>query len=412
MELTPKVIAPLTSGLHKYYKPFVAPEGSFIDLQDVYVRRGVVNKRPGFSTIGRTVALNTTASGFSGFSTANPMVVNWTAHPFHNGQRLWLEGLTGGRFPLLNNSWYEVSGATTNSFQLVGTQPGAGVVQTIDSTMFGTYTSGAMFYGSIVGLMTLTNPTSPDVLLAFDQVYGYVFDPTAGTFTAINNGSSTSDPYPFTGANWEYFQWYNYYSYLWLTNWHDYIAYYDGTYLNSFTPQFSATSTDKVNAARIVVSFKGRLLLFNTIEGAGNSPQVNRVRWSWGGSPTDSNAFRADLNNGAGYADADTDEDIVAVEFNRDQLIVFFEYSTWNLRYQGNDLLPFIWERVNIQYGAQSTNGVVALDEYICAAGERGLVGATSVGVQRIDLPIPDQPFEIDSSLVAADNSPPSDWQY
>ena len=42
-----------------------------------------------------------------------------------------------------------------------------------------------------------------------------------------------------------------------------------------------------------------------------------------------------------------TDEQIISCEFIKDRLIVFFERSTWELAYTGNEVLPFIWQKIN-----------------------------------------------------------------
>ncbi len=48
---------------------------------------------------------------------------------------------------------------------------------------------------------------------------------------------------------------------------------------------------------------------------------------------------------GGGFIDAATDEEIVSAEFIKDRLIVYFERSTWELAYTGNQVYPFTWQK-------------------------------------------------------------------
>ncbi len=66
---------------------------------------------------------------------ANPVVVTSTAHPFFDGDIIYISGVGG--MTELNGNYYKVSAATTNTFAL---QTVAGV--NVDGTGYGTYTSG------------------------------------------------------------------------------------------------------------------------------------------------------------------------------------------------------------------------------------------------------------------------------
>ena len=55
------------------------------------------------------------------------------------------------------------------------------------------------------------------------------------------------------------------------------------------------------------------------------------------------------IADGGGYIDASTEEQIVSAEFIKDRLIVYFERSTWELAYTGNEVLPFVWQKINTE---------------------------------------------------------------
>ena len=148
-----------------------------------------------------------------------------------------------------------------------------------------------------------------------------------------------------------------------------------------------------INTALIIVPFKNRLLLFNTVE-AGIS-YTNRCRYSQIGSPLDTAAWFQDVPGRGSAVDATTTEAIVTVEFIKDRLIVFFERSTWELVYQGNQAYPFAWQQINTELGAESTFSIVPFDKIALGVGNVGIHACNGSNVERIDEKIPDTVFSI-----------------
>lgn len=176
-------------------------------------------------------------------------------------------------------------------------------------------------------------------------------------------------------------------------------------------------SSAYVVTARIIIPFRNRLVLLNTVEstnvgdvwGAGvNSWYPQRARYSFNGSPLARNAWyepgqsdndgmgAASIAAGAGFIDAPTDEQIITAEFIKDRLIVYFERSTWELAYTGNEQLPFIWNRLNTELGSQSTFSTVPFDKEVLTIGNTGIHACNGSNVQRIDQIIPDEVFDFD----------------
>lgn len=108
--------------------------------------------------------------------------------------------------------------------------------------------------------------------------------------------------------------------------------------------------------------------------------------------------WRDDIPGRGGYVDADTSERIVSAEIVKDVLIVAFQRSTWRLRYTGNEILPFIWERLNTQYGAESTFSNIPFDEDALFFSRFGWIASTTNDVARIDQQIPDDSFSVEST--------------
>lgn len=174
----------------------------------------------------------------------------------------------------------------------------------------------------------------------------------------------------------------------------------------------SGSTTNYLQSASMIFPYKNRLVVLNTIEGTftTGSPTNNyqRARWSQNGtvyyaSPVpsnfpggvDSQAWRDDVVGKGGYIDAPTLEQIISAQFVKDTLIVYFEHSTWQLRYTGNELLPFVWEKINTELGAESTFSVIPFDKTTIALGAVGIHTCDTVNVQRLDGKIPDEIFNI-----------------
>jgi hypothetical protein len=151
-----------------------------------------------------------------------------------------------------------------------------------------------------------------------------------------------------------------------------------------------------INTACIIVPFKNRLLLFNTVE-AGVS-YTNRCRYSQVGSPLHPAAWFQNIPGRGNAIDAPTTEAIITVEFVKDRLIVFFERSTWELVYTGNQAYPFNWQQINTELGAESTFSIVPFDKVCIGVGNVGIHACNGANVERIDDKIPDTVFEIHNS--------------
>lgn len=173
----------------------------------------------------------------------------------------------------------------------------------------------------------------------------------------------------------------------------------------------SGSATNYLQSCEMIFPYKNRLVVLNTLEGTFSGTGKNfyqRARWSQNGTVyyaaptptnyvggTDAQAWRDDVVGKGGYIDAPTLEQIVSAQFVKDTLIVYFERSTWQLRYTGNELLPFIWEKINTELGAESTFSVIPFDVITIALGDVGIHTCDSVNVERLDVKIPDEIFNI-----------------
>lgn len=122
---------------------------------------------------------------------------------------------------------------------------------------------------------------------------------------------------------------------------------------------------------------------------------VNRCRFSQNGSPVNANSWLDTLGTRGGYIDAPVKEQIVSSEFLKDRLIVYFETSTWELAYTGNDVQPFRWQQINTELGAESTFSTVPFDKVVLGVGNVGVHACNGANVERVDQKIPDEVFKI-----------------
>lgn len=343
-------------------------------------------------------------------------------------------------------------GTTDGAGNASGTAPGAifkpGQLFSIGSALYTVTTTGTpsvMLQTVSTTTATFNTTTGAYVFVgapANTQIYFYTAEPVMGLTNyevgPINNqpsyGFDTQFAYVFSGGSWNLStggitpQWNgDNTDFFWTTNWQgladnvvvlfatnfhaaigtpapltdDPIWTYDGTNWATFTPNFTVAG-DFIVTSRLIVAFKNRLLLLNTIEqnaaGSTNSNYVNRCRYSHNGSPLAASAFleRNQVGyTGGGFLDATTEEAIISAEFIKDRLIVYFERSTWELAYTGNEILPFVWQKINTELGSESTFSTVPFDKEILTIGNTGVHACNGANVQRIDTLIPDQVFDI-----------------
>jgi hypothetical protein len=96
-----------------------------------------------------------------------------------------------------------------------------------------------------------------------------------------------------------------------------------------------------------------------------------------------------------GFISAGVGDAIISVGSNEDVLLLGFNTIQTRLVYSGNDVTPFDFYLVNSELGTGSTFSAINMDAGIISRGNRGYIIASQTNVQRIDLEIHDQVFEI-----------------
>ena len=435
------LIAPINTGLQKNVKSWQIMDDAFSYLKNAYVFRGRLRKRFG-STLMANSQLQSRLRvqiGTTNAVTGNlpPTNIGTSATQIQVGQMFSVGNVIFtvtelGAVATLTTDRSNVkitgainTGVTPNTFSITGN----GVTNLNTPVYY--YPSKPVMGIDQYEIGAINNhPT-----YAFDTQYAYLFTPGTGWNRSGTAEWKGNDSKLFWTTNWQGLAGN---PVLFVSNFNastgavrptatdDPIWYFDGTNwfdlpgtLAStrgifFLPNGGAPYTGPfVQTARIIVPFKNRLVLLNTIEnnntsgtGSGTATAyVNRCRYSWNGSPFAVNAWyeanqgdsAGNLAAGAGFLDAATQEQIVSAEFIKDRLIVYFERSTWELAYTGNEILPFVWQKLNTELGSQSTFSTIPFDKEALTIGQTGVHASNGSNVFRIDEKIPDEIFDFET---------------
>ena len=408
MSYSPLYIKGNETGLVQNREEQILPNDAYPVLQNAYVWRERIKRKRGCQLLGRLQRKLGTTDG------AGNLIVAITPTPINSGIATFQIGTDsftdpGGASPvtLLTNSL-----GTGTLDRIAGTLTIAGSIALTDVYYF----PGLPVMG--LRIREQQNSTN-DQTIAFDQDYAYKFDSILGqwveflpgtTWNAKNAAVTAVDFFwstnywvsqnpPFGTANQKLF---------WVTNntgsygaLADPIRLTDGSTWVDFS---AANNLGKIDASNnylvqclAFLPYRGRLVAFNTWEGpnpAGGLNYSNRIRWSTIGNPLLVDSWLDDVRGKGGFLDIPTSEDIVAVGFVRDNLVIYCERSTWQLRYTGRSIAPFQIEKVNSELGAESTFSAVQFDTSLVGIGDKGVVECDSYKSERIDIKIPDLVFE------------------
>jgi hypothetical protein len=106
-------------------------------------------------------------------------------------------------------------------------------------------------------------------------------------------------------------------------------------------------------------------------------------------------AYFGDSTGFGGFITAGISSPIITSSSNQDVLVLGFATIQSKLVYSGNDIIPFNFFLINSEMGSSSTFSAINMDVGIISKGPRGYIMTTQTNVDRIDLEIPDQVFEV-----------------
>lgn len=236
----------------------------------------------------------------------------------------------------------------------------------------------------------------------------------------------------FTGGDDDFFKFANWKandsepSYLYLTNNTDRVTLYNGLTNTLSRPAFPILEGQIVPNHNGILRtldikvYKNRLLFFrptvNTYNAGaplvpvGTVTESQAVRYSsefytFGTNTIIPFDFVADVTGHGGTTVAPTGDCIVAAEFLRDAIVVFFEKSTWLFRFTGSSFSPFRWDQINSSRNSNAPYGSLEYDGNATSMGTKGLIACDGVNVDRYDKAIIDQYTDIDNDNFIQCNS-------
>jgi len=444
MSYSPLYIKANETGLVQSRENFILPNDAYPTRENAYVWRERIKRKQGVQLLGRlqrSVANFPISAPLLGVTDGSG---NFTGNLFTILVGLGLikaiefPSIVLGTVQIAINTYGIFTDSPLNNGSLSNGSGGTGTINYVTGVFTLTTNNGA-YAGQNIHLYTLNyypclpvmglrmweqqNSTN-DRTIAFDQVYAYNWNGTAwqewipGTTWNAKGEPPQGDAniptisffwttnYWLGGANTPFAGSVNV-KLFWVTNntgffgvLADPIRVTDGATWVPFQPSIDITP-NKLNQCLALLPFRGRLLAFNTWEGVSYAASFqfsNRIRWSAIGNPFSTNAWRDDIRGQGGFLDIPTSEDIVSVGFVRDNLVIYCERSTWQLRYTGRSIAPFQIEKVNSELGAEGTFSAVQFDTSLIGIGDKGVVECDSFKSQRIDIKIPDLVFDFQNA--------------
>lgn len=414
MAYQPLYVKQFETGLVQNRQEFILPDDAFPILENAVIFRETIRRRQGLDLVGRLRRIFTLASlGNSGASPWTFTIYSTLAPPIVPEANAEIQ--PGSVIINIGVITFTDQGDGT----LTSLTPGnSGVINYLTGVVTLTHTAGpgvatTITFGyfpalPVMGLRSRElNSINIQQTVAFDTVYAYIY---VGGWQEFIPGTI------WTGSDSNFFWSTNYWvgdgnlKIFWVTNFSgilgDPIRYTNGTTWVNFAPQIDAAG-NLLTQCLAMLPYRGRLVTFNTLEGmslAASTAFTNRIRWAAIGTPfstpsaivtpVNANAWRDDIRGQGGFLDIPTSESIVAVGFVRDNLVIYCERSTWQLRYTGRSIAPFQIEKVNSELGSESTFSAVQFDTSLIGIGDKGVVECDSFKSDRIDIKIPDLVFE------------------
>jgi len=406
MSYTPYLIANYATGLEKRLQPWLIPDDAQEQLFDGYVYRGVLSKRDGY---------NYFATGERGGS------------PYRESRIVHTEDMVAPSTGVIDGANATFTFAVTaqiarGSIVIDGSNP---VQQVTDDGLGSLQGDGTGTVDYLTGAISVTFTTPPVIASTVLLTYSFMPDEPvmmiANFITAsnikelivadrsyVNRYNSTlnilediSPATPYTGSKFDFFTWVNYASAtstprLLFSNNVNVIQQYDGTSITNYVYSMNTSAAIPVAVTTLtcswMVEMKDRLILLRTTENGTIYPQ--RIRISGTGASSDDFTLAA---TGAGFIDIPDGTWINGAAFNRDDLIIFTEASTWALKYTGNDTTPLVLVKIDESRGCDATFSVITYLNRTSATSRRGLIISDGYRVERQDESIPDFSYnEID----------------
>ncbi len=389
------LIANYATGLDRELQPWLLPNDAFVDLFDGFVYRGVTRKRDGYS--GFSNGLKSTYTESRMVHSVAPVNMTGT---INGSNKVFTASLTTpvsrGSVVITGSNPAQVlnddglGGFTGDGTGTINYSTGAvSITFTTAPAVASTVTIGYDYYPGlpVMGIMSFYPSDNVRQMVVADTDYVNIYDPTTDRLVDVSPAT------PYNGTRIDFWSWVNYADAsstprLLFANGvvGDVIQQWDGTTVTDYAPTFAGGTLN----ARQIFNVRDRLVLFQTIEGGTLFPR--RIRISGTGANCDV------FNNtapGAGFIDIPDNTWFFGAAFNRDDVLFFTEAATWMLKYTGNDVTPFILEKIDGSRGCSAAFSVISYLNRTLAASPRGMIISDGYAVERMDNNLPDFTFDV-----------------
>lgn len=383
------LISNYSTGYDRELQPWLLPNDAFVDLLDGYVYRGVTNKRDGYSGFANGIKSTYTESRMvhqianvapaTGAIDGANKTYTWTlTTPVARGRVV----ITG------SNPAQVLTDDGVGGF----TGPGTGTINYTTGAVSITFTTAPAIASTVLltysyhpglpvmGVMNFYPTNNLRQLIVADTRYVNRYNPTTDRLDDLAAGT-------YNGTSTDFWSWVNYASpasapRLLFSNGvvGDVIQQYDGTTISNYAPTFTPGTLN----ARQIFNVRDRLVLFQTIEAGTLFPR--RIRISGTGANSDNFDNTA---TGAGFIDIPDNTWFFGAAFNRDDVLFFTEAATWMMKFTGNDVTPFVLEKIDGSRGSSAAFSVISYLNRTLAASPRGLIISDGYQVERMDNNIP-----------------------
>lgn len=413
------------SGIDVSLDPILSPPDAFVNLNNGFVYRGVLQSRTGFRHFA-----DGTSSTFRRVSRVANEITD--EQPTDNTTSLPAVGNGNTTYVLdLANTQIERSIVTITT-----TTPAKSVTFTFNSeggiTVTGDDGVGTNSIDWQLGQLTVTFDAAitadpilvtynyhPDLaimgiheymqtsgvreLIVLDEDFPYVYDATNNDFDRIDFGDATTS---FTGSTDNFFTFQNWRlnsrgavpavadplalsDILFFTNNVDVPFFYDGTDIKEVTsanlPEYREPPEGSLDKALHVLAFGERLCWLRPTLGGIEFPQA--ILW---GPINDTGGLALDYQgSGSGMLSAVTDSVITGFKFLRDSLIVWFETDVYALELTDDNFRPFKWTKLEDERGVEPTHGTVGYLGDVQSPGRLGILATNGRRVEKVDNKIP-----------------------
>ena len=394
MTYSPFLIANYATGFDRELQPWLLPNDAFVDLLDGFVYRGVTNKRDGYAGFANGIRSTYTESRMvsqvadvvpaTGVIDGTNATFTWTLTPPVARGRVVITGNN----PAQTLTDDGVGGFTGNGTGTINYTSGAVSITfttppVIGSTVLLTYSLHPGL--PVMGVMNFYPTNNIRQLIVADTRNVNRYNPATDRLDDITGAVA------YNGTYLDFWSWVNYADpssvpRLLFSNGvvGDVIQQYSGTTVTAYAPTFAGGTLN----ARQIFNVRDRLVLFQTIEAGVLFPR--RIRIS--GTGVNSDIFD-NTAPGAGFIDIPDNTWFFGAAFNRDDVLFFTEAATWMMKYTGNDVTPFVLEKIDGSRGSSAAFSVISYLNRTLAASPRGLIISDGYQVDRMDNNIPDFTF-------------------